>query len=282
MATPENSLSSAAFCGMHRGIAAAERVEVRAEGTWKIRNFDVLNFFYQPPDVRKFWENHRRFEFFLAMVPGACVPAYYVMAFLDTEYAQGPVELILFCWVVGTVAPFTLLLNVDSMFYGSKNITIWFDFAFAVAGIVLLALYGQGYYIFGTFALISCWFQQIGYVSLIGHERLNIGPGRTRDLFVKCHKIQVFLILTVIIMSRGLIFVQKWTVSDETVTEVSGRIITIRDIWVTFIDILYIRAAYISIDFLAQFDPSTVNGYYANAKVVHNWENDDTTLNNIM
>mmetsp|Transcript_10175 Transcript_10175/g.11712 ORF Transcript_10175/g.11712 Transcript_10175/m.11712 type:complete len:272 (+) Transcript_10175:149-964(+) len=266
----ESGEGGANLCDFVSDYAAAKPSTLRADGTWDIKNYDVFNLFYLPEDVEEFWKSHRRLEFFLVpTLPLLSMPTYFIVAFLDLELAGGPVEWFLFMYSLCTAIPSGLLVNIDALILGSSSFGRLSDFIFMAVAVILLGLYGEGFYLIGIMGLIASWLALLGYYAIVAHQLLNSkgDPGIQRQHEIG-NKIAMFGIVACVLCGRGLIFMQKWTVANDEIANISGRVLTIRDIWVALVDIVYIRAAYAGFDLLTRGTRGHFHAYSATAKLV--------------
>jgi len=99
------------------------------------------------------------------------------------------------------------------------------------------------------------------------HYYFNWDNSLGLKLLQNANKMALVLVMVTLLFVRGLIFLQKWTVVDEPVISIDGKVVTIRDIWISLLDVLYVRAFYSAIDMFLGFDLNTISAYEVGVKV---------------
>uniref|UniRef100_A0A7S3PFU3 Uncharacterized protein n=1 Tax=Aplanochytrium stocchinoi TaxID=215587 RepID=A0A7S3PFU3_9STRA len=250
------------LCKSYKGLPDVDEMVFRPheDACWKVRNFEILNLFYQPPNVRKFWEEHRKTEIFLGViVPIVTQAPFFLVSLLDFSHAQGVYEKVLFVFGLSNILSF-LPLNVDNLLYRMRHGFPLLDFVLTLSAVVLLILYGQGFIYIGSWGLVVCWYFRIVYYPLLMHYYFNLDTSY-RQLVINLNKMALVGVVITILFGRGLIFFQKWTVVDDTAITFDGRIVTIRDIWISLVDVLYGRALFAAFDMFVGFRLDNINAY---------------------
>ena len=233
------------------GVNARKRV-IKAEDEWTIRNFDVLNLFYYPtPSIEDFWRRNRDYELLyllLGLAPASTV--FIPLVFLSQDLAQGGLEISLAVYhVLCGLLPITLLCNLDAIKHQVMRLSGFVDAIVLIVSFVLGVIFGQGFVILGSIALFASYLT------------IYLAPGY--ELHVICNYLDpeiqtvpfsftmgkrlVYAVLTVVsLFGRAQIFLQVFTVREDIVFTLKDVDISIRDVWLVFIDTLYIRSIYIT------------------------------------
>lgn len=238
-------------CLLCSGFNGAENIVIAAEKEWEIRNFDFLNLLYTPQNNRVFWRALRNYELaylLLGLIPASSV--FIPLMFLPKELEQGWVEIgfTIFHVSVG-LFPVSMLCNMDTIKHALGQPEGIADSIVLLVAFTLGIIYGEGFYILGTVGLFGCFLTAYFAPGYEVHVICNyLDPSMEAiPIYFKVGKRLVYIVLTTVILwGRAQIFLQVFTVRDEVLFTVREVDITVREIWLIFVDILYIRSGYIT------------------------------------
>lgn len=163
------------------------------------------------------------------------------------ELAGVAVELIF----LGLAAPF---INVDVLLLRLKSTLAIIDAAALVVVIVLLALYGQGFVVFGSVYFCCLYYAAYTFDGIYVDTRLNVRKAvKTTSRIGKVMTLS--MIVSVVAFRISILFKQVSVSTNEialdTLPNGAGPI-TIRDVWEFFVDLVVLRVIFMGWNLLIQ------------------------------
>lgn len=225
-------------------------------GSTIIRNVKLFDYFYHSQPGSKPWKKLRKLKNVVEYAYMILTVAW-VFTFVLINVPPDEVYIIEVAFAI-TFLPvqvaMLLLANVDTALLHVKSAIALADMLCLIIVVILLALFGQGFVLFGSLSLTCIIVMAYTTEAAIIDRRLN---SRSRLAYLEFMARVAFLVqLVTITVFRAIVFFKQITVADDIVladlSANGGELFTLRDLWEFFVDVLVFRTVYMDLNRLRQ------------------------------
>ena len=209
--------------------------------------FDYL--FYAEPGSDS-WKQLRRIKSFfdVATILTVAVWPFVFVALDPTATGAELTQWFAVATIAASILFFILASNVEVVYIRLKAPVALVDTLSALAVVVILLIYGEGFSLFGAVYCIGLFVNSYATEANEVDWRLN-----TRDIYRNIfafRQLAHFILLAAAIAFRVSVFLKKVTVRNDVVlADLLGgsEVLSLRDLWEFCVDIVLVRSVYLSI-----------------------------------
>ena len=220
-----------------------------------VKNIKGLDYCFYAEPGSKPWKVLRTVKLLFYLL-GSVVPIVGTWTFLFLEVGSSDAKLtelgLSIC--LGMTMFFSCaFINIDAFVLRLMSVVALFDAISLVTVVVLLALYGEGFSLFGAVYFVGTFLAAYTFEAVEVDTRLNMR--RESRFAYRVRQVLFVFLLTSTVVFRTSIFLKQVTVSNDIVIVDLGNAsesFSLRDIWEFLVDVIIVRVTYIGLSRLRQ------------------------------
>ena len=228
-------------CCRQRDVVVSTK-KVFASGKWTVRNFQVYHYFVHKE------ESDRRQNTLLGIIFATliCLSVQanfcFIALFLDVSYAGTYVEYLMVAFQFLCFTPPIFLSNVDTIWQQS-SLSSAADILSAFIAIGFLLIVGRGYRFYGALGLFGGI--ETVYVIEPFEMFLLLTFGRVPKYVLLLIRVGLVFFIVAVLVFRTAVYFRQIDIVNAVVLDVGrSEAITLREVWLFFVDILVVRLCY--------------------------------------
>lgn len=215
----------------------------------------ILDYVYHAPPGSVAWKQARTAKVLINVVAGIIGIIWpFLFLFLDaTDEVVFYLEMGVVAYTVVFAVGLQMFTNIDAFMLKLNSAVVLFDALSLLVVIVLLALYGEGFVIYGATYFVIMYVAAYTFEATELDSRLNVRTAARLHFWTR--QILYCALLLLIIVFRVNVFLKQVTVSDGIVLSELGAqagVFTLRDLWEFFVDIVVLRVFFLGVTRLIQ------------------------------